>query len=103
MTEILHVKNFWKVYGTGENKVEALKKIHFSVQKGEFVSIVGASGSGKTTLLHLIGGLDEPRSGEVIIDGESIFEYNEEKLAIFRRRKNRIYFSIFQSHSCFNS
>lgn len=93
--EILHVKNLWKVYGTGENKVEALKKIHFSVQKGEFVSIVGASGSGKSTLLHLIGGLDEPTSGEVIIDGESIFEYNEEKLAIFQRRK--------KSHSYFNS
>ncbi len=93
--EILKIENLSKVYGKGENKVEALKNINLSINKGEFVAIVGASGSGKSTLLHLIGGLDRPTDGRIIIDGESIYEYKEEKLAIFRRRKIGFVFQFF--------
>lgn len=93
--EILKVENLNKTYGKGENIVEALKDINFSVNKGEFVAIVGASGSGKSTLLHLLGGLDRPTGGKVIIDGESIYDYKEEKLAIFRRRKIGFIFQFF--------
>ena len=93
--EILKVENLSKIYGTGENKVEALKEVNLSVNKGEFVAIVGASGSGKSTLLHLLGGLDRPTEGKVIIDGESIYDYKEEGLAIFRRRKIGFIFQFF--------
>jgi putative ABC transport system ATP-binding protein len=93
--EILKVKNLSKIYGKGDNKVEALKNVNLSLNKGEFVAIVGASGSGKSTLLHLLGGLDRPTEGEVIIDGESIYDYKEEKLAIFRRRKIGFIFQFF--------
>jgi putative ABC transport system ATP-binding protein len=93
--EVLKTENLYKAYGTGENMVEALKYVNLSVHKGEFVAIVGASGSGKSTLLHLIGGLDRPTSGKVIIDGESIYDYKEEKLAIFRRRKIGFIFQFF--------
>lgn len=93
--EILRIEGLSKIYGKGENKVEALKDVSLSVNKGEFVAIVGASGSGKSTLLHLIGGLDRPTAGKVIIDGESIYDYKEEKLAIFRRRKIGFVFQFF--------
>ncbi|MFA9398129.1 MAG: ABC transporter ATP-binding protein [Clostridiaceae bacterium] len=93
--DILKVENLSKIYGKGENKVEALKNVDFSVNKGEFVAIVGASGSGKSTLLHLIGGLDKPTDGKVIIDGESIYDYKEQRLAIFRRRKIGFIFQFF--------
>ncbi|MGH4117480.1 ABC transporter ATP-binding protein [Clostridium sp.] len=93
--EVLKVENLTKTYGKGENKVEALKNINFSVDKGEFVAIVGASGSGKSTLLHLLGGLDRPTDGNVIIDGESIYDYKEEKLAVFRRRKIGFVFQFY--------
>lgn len=93
--EILKVENLNKTYGKGENKVEALKNINLSVNKGEFVAIVGASGSGKSTLLHLLGGLDRPTAGNVIIDGESIYNYKEEKLAVFRRRKIGFVFQFY--------
>lgn len=93
--EILRVENLNKTYGMGENKVEALKNINLSVNKGEFVAIVGASGSGKSTLLHLLGGLDRPTGGKVIIDNESIYDYKEERLAIFRRRKIGFIFQFF--------
>lgn len=93
--EILKVENLKKTYGKGENKVEALKNINLSVNKGEFVAIVGASGSGKSTLLHLLGGLDRPTSGNVVIDGESIYTYKEEKLAVFRRRKIGFVFQFY--------
>lgn len=93
--EILKVEDLKKIYGLGNNKVEALKGINLSINKGEFVAIVGASGSGKSTLLHLLGGLDRPTSGKVIIDGESIYDYKEEKLAIFRRRKIGFVFQFF--------
>ncbi|MEW9097351.1 MAG: ABC transporter ATP-binding protein [Clostridiaceae bacterium] len=93
--EILKVENLSKIYGKGSNKVEALKNVNLSVTKGEFVAIVGASGSGKSTLLHLLGGLDRPTNGKVVIDGESIYNYKEEKLAIFRRRKIGFVFQFF--------
>ena len=93
--EILKVENLSKTYGKGENKVEALKTVNMTLNKGEFVAIVGASGSGKSTLLHLLGGLDRPSTGKVIIDGESIYDYKEEKLAIFRRRKIGFVFQFF--------
>ncbi|MBV4437836.1 ABC transporter ATP-binding protein [Clostridium tyrobutyricum] len=93
--EILKVENLTKTYGMGESRVEALKNINLSINKGEFVVIVGASGSGKSTLLHLLGGLDEPTDGRVIIDGENIYDYKEDKLAIFRRRKIGFIFQFF--------
>jgi putative ABC transport system ATP-binding protein len=93
--EILKVRGLKKIYGKEENKVEALSGVDFSINKGEFVAIVGASGSGKSTLLHLLGGLDRPTEGKVIIDGEDIYSYKEERLAIFRRRKIGFIFQFF--------
>ena len=85
--EILKVENLCKQYGKGENKVTALDNVSFTVNNGEFVAIVGASGSGKSTLLHLIGGVDRPTSGKVFIDGKDIYKFNDDELAIFRRRQ----------------
>lgn len=93
--EILKVQGLKKIYGKEGNRVEALKGVDLSVNKGEFVAIVGASGSGKSTLLHILGGLDRPTEGKVIIDGEDIYSYSEEKLAIFRRRKVGFIFQFF--------
>ena len=84
--EILKVENLTKIYGSGENKVVALDNVSFTVNKGEFVAIVGKSGSGKSTLLHLLGGVDKPTSGSVTVNNKSIYKLNDEKLAIFRRR-----------------
>ncbi len=84
--EILKCENLTKIYGQGENKTVALDNVSFSVEKGEFVSIVGPSGSGKSTLLHILGGVDKPGSGTVFVSGENIHSLNEDKLAIFRRR-----------------
>ncbi len=93
--EILKVQNLSKVYGKGENKVIALNDVSFSVEKGEFVAIVGASGSGKSTLLHLIGGVDRPTRGKVFIDGKNIYEMNDDQLAIFRRRQVGIIYQFY--------
>lgn len=93
--EILKVENLSKVYGDGNNKVEALKDVSFSINRGEFTAIVGASGSGKSTLLHMLGGLDRPTSGKVYLDGEDIYKLNEERLAIFRRRNIGFVFQFF--------
>ena len=93
--EILKVENLTKVYGKGENKVVALDNVSFSVEKGEFVAIVGASGSGKSTLLHLLGGVDKPTSGKVYIDGTDIFNLNDDKLAIFRRRQVGLVYQFY--------
>lgn len=94
--EILKTKSLKKYYGEGETQVKALDGIDFSVQKGEFVSIVGTSGSGKSTLLNMLGGLDRPTSGNVIVDGKDIFSLKEEALTIFRRRKIGF---VFQSYN----
>ena len=93
--EILRVENLTKIYGKDDNKVVALDNISFSVEKGEFVAIVGASGSGKSTLLHLIGGVDRPTSGKVYIDGKDIFNFNDDKLAIFRRRQVGLIYQFY--------
>lgn len=93
--EILRVEKLTKVYGKGENKVVALDNVSFSVEKGEFVAIVGASGSGKSTLLHLLGGVDRPTSGKVYINNTDIFKMNDDKLAIFRRRQVGLIYQFY--------
>ncbi len=93
--EILKVKDLCKNYGKGNTLVKALDHVSFSVEKGEFVAIVGASGSGKSTLLHLLGGVDRPTSGEIIIDGENIYKLNENNLAIFRRRQVGLIYQFY--------
>ncbi len=93
--EILRVENLSKIYGKGENRVIALNKVSFSVEKGEFVAIVGASGSGKSTLLHLLGGVDRPTSGEVYIDGKDIYSLDDDQLAIFRRRQVGLIYQFY--------
>ena len=93
--EILRVENLNKTYGKGENQVKAVDNVSFSVQKGEFVAIIGASGSGKSTLLHLIGGVDRPTSGKVFIDGKDIYSLNDDNLAIFRRRQIGLIYQFY--------
>jgi len=93
--EILKVENLTKIYGKGTTEVVALNNVSFSVEKGEFVAIVGASGSGKSTLLHLIGGVDRPTSGKVYIDGKDIYSLNDDKLAIFRRRQVGLVYQFY--------
>ena len=93
--DLLEVKNISKTYGRGETAVKALKNISFSVPKGEFVAIVGESGSGKSTLLNMVGALDTPTSGKVLIDGKDIFAMNDRKLTIFRRRNIGFIFQAF--------
>ncbi len=93
--EILEVNELTKVYGSGENMVTALDHVSFQVRKGEFVAIVGASGSGKSTLMNLIGGIDRPTSGNVMIDGKKIFDMSESALAIFRRRNIGIVYQFY--------
>ena len=93
--EILKVQNLTKIYGKDMAKVTALDNVSFSVEKGEFVAIVGASGSGKSTLLHIIGGVDRPTSGKVYIDGKDIFGFNDDKLAIFRRRQVGLIYQFY--------
>ena len=93
--EILKVENLSKIYGKGENEVKAVDNISFSIEKGEFVAIVGASGSGKSTLLHLLGGVDRPTSGKVYIDGKDIYKLNDENLAIFRRRQVGLIYQFY--------
>jgi len=84
--EILKVENLKKVYGSGENEVRALDGVSFSVEKGDFVAIIGPSGSGKSTLLHILGGVDRPTSGKVFVNGQNVYAGSDEQLAIFRRR-----------------
>ena len=84
--DIIKAENLTKTYGSGDNAVRALDNVSFSVEKGEFLAIIGPSGSGKSTLLHILGGVDRPTSGKVYMNGEDIYAQNEEQLAIFRRR-----------------
>lgn len=93
--EILKVENLCKSYGAGDTMVKALDNVSFSVEKGEFVAIVGPSGSGKSTLLHLLGGVDRPDSGKVYIDGTDIYDLNETNLAIFRRRQVGLIYQFY--------
>lgn len=93
--DILKVENLTKIYGQGETEVKALDHVSFTVKKGEFVAIIGPSGSGKSTLLHLIGGVDQPTSGKVMIDGTDIYKLNETNLAIFRRRQIGLIYQFY--------
>ncbi len=93
--EILKVENLCKNYGKGETLVKALDNVSFSVEKGEFIAIVGSSGSGKSTLLHILGGVDRPTSGKVYVDGVDVYELNETNLAIFRRRQVGLIYQFY--------
>ena len=93
--EILKVEHLSKVYGQGENEVRALDDVSFSVEKGQFVAIIGPSGSGKSTLLHILGGVDRPTSGKVWLEGQDVFAQNEEQLAIFRRRQVGLIYQFY--------
>ena len=93
--EILRVDNLVKTYGKGENQVQALAGVSFSVEKGEFVAIIGPSGSGKSTLLHILGGVDQPTSGKVWMNGQDVYAQNEEQLAIFRRRQVGLIYQFY--------
>jgi len=93
--EILKIEHLSKIYGKGETAVKALDDVSFSVKKGEFIAIIGPSGSGKSTLLHLIGGVDRPTSGKVIIDNTDIYSLNETQLAIFRRRQIGLVYQFY--------
>lgn len=93
--EILRVENLVKTYGKGENQINAVDNISFSVEKGEFIAIVGASGSGKSTLLHLLGGVDRPTSGKVYIDNNDIYSLTNDNLAIFRRRQIGLIYQFY--------
>lgn len=93
--EILRVEHLTKKYGKGENEVIAVNDVSFSIQKGEFIAIVGSSGSGKSTLLHLLGGVDRPTSGKVFIEGKDIYELSDDNLAIFRRRQVGLIYQFY--------
>lgn len=94
--ELLNIENLCKVYGKGENQVTALDHVSLTIEKGEFTAIIGSSGSGKSTLLHIIGGVDQPTSGKVYLDGQDVYAGSNEKLAIFRRRQVGL---IYQFHN----
>jgi len=93
--EILRVENLCKTYGSGENRVTALDHVSFSVNKGDFIAIIGPSGSGKSTLLHILGGVDKPTSGKVYMDGNDVYAQNDEQLAIFRRRQVGLIYQFY--------
>lgn len=93
--EILKVEHLSKIYGTGENQVIALNDVSFSVNKGEFIAIIGPSGSGKSTLLHILGGVDRPTSGKVFMNGQDVYQQKEEQLAIFRRRQVGLIYQFY--------
>ena len=93
--EILKIEHLTKTYGTGENTVRAVDDISFSVEKGEFLAIIGPSGSGKSTLLHILGGVDRPTSGKVYLNGQDVYAQNEEALAIFRRRQVGLIYQFY--------
>ncbi|MBQ6874878.1 MAG: ABC transporter ATP-binding protein [Lachnospiraceae bacterium] len=93
--EILRVENLSKIYGSGDSEVRALDDVSFSVEKGQFLAIIGPSGSGKSTLLHILGGVDRPTSGKVFLEGQDVFAQNEDQLAIFRRRQVGLIYQFY--------
>lgn len=93
--DILRIEHLSKIYGKGENQVKALDDVSFSVERGQFLAIIGASGSGKSTLLHILGGVDRPTSGKVFLDGQDVYAQNEEQLAIFRRRQVGLIYQFY--------
>ena len=93
--EILRCENLSKYYGVGQTRVTALEDVNLSVEKGEFVAIIGASGSGKSTLLHMLGGVDRPDGGKILIEGTDIAALNEKKLSLFRRRKVGLVYQFY--------
>ncbi len=93
--EMLRVENLTKLYGEGENQVRALDGVSFSVDKGQFVAIIGPSGSGKSTLLHILGGVDRPTNGKVYMNGQDVYGRNEDQLAIFRRREVGLIYQFY--------
>lgn len=93
--EILKVENLTKVYGKGENKVRALNGVSFSVEKGDFVAIIGPSGSGKSTLLHTLGGVDRPTGGKVLVNGQDVYSRSDEQIAVFRRREVGLIYQFY--------
>lgn len=93
--ELMQIQHLSKVYGQGENQVRAVDDISFTVEKGEFLAIIGPSGSGKSTLLHILGGVDRPTSGKVFVDGEDVYAQNEDQLAIFRRRQVGLIYQFY--------
>ena len=95
MTETLRVEHLSKYYGEGDNRITALDDVSFSIHQGEFVAVVGPSGSGKSTLLHLLGGVDQPSEGRVIINGNDISAMNESQLAIYRRRQIGLIYQFY--------
>lgn len=102
MSTILETKNLCKFYGVKENEVKAVDNINIAIKEGEFVAIVGKSGSGKSTLLHMLGGLDTPTSGEVLLKGKELYKMKEDELAVFRRRKIGFIFQAFNLVSSIN-
>ena len=102
MSVILETKQLCKFYGTGENQVKAVNHVNIQIQQGEFVAIVGKSGSGKSTLLHMLGGLDTPTSGSVILSDKNLYSMKEDQLAVFRRRKIGFVFQAFNLVSSIN-
>ena len=93
--ELLRVEHLSKIYGTGDNEIRALDDVSFSVEKGQFVAIVGPSGSGKSTLLHILGGVDRPTEGKVFLDGQDVFARKEDQLAVFRRRQVGLIYQFY--------
>lgn len=94
--ELMQIQHLSKVYGQGENQVRAVDDISFTVEKGEFLAIIGPSGSGKSTLLHILGGVDRPTSGKVFVDGQDVYAQNEDQLAIFRRRQVGLIYQFYK-------
>ena len=93
--ELIKVENLCRVYGKGQNQVKALDNISFTVNKGEFIAIIGPSGSGKSTLLHILGGVDKPTSGKVYVDGVDVYASNDDRLAVFRRRQVGLIYQFY--------